>query len=148
MSIDINGIAYTWHDLEFSLIVDDAPAIVAVRIAALSWGHETTITNVYGAGRAPVDQAIGSYKLDQSTITFQKKGWEAIKAAAPTRWMGVAFSALVKYRNPDEPLRTTAIQGRLQKESEALAVGDDASTIDVLFMPSLIKTNGEIVYPT
>lgn len=142
MSLEINDVDYTWHDLEFSYIRDGAAAKVTNGITAVNFAHKTPVKNNYGAGRAPKSMSIGAYTLEESTFTFFKKDWERIKSEIGDGWQGAPFSLNVKYRNPGDPLNEVLIQGRLQGEAESLSVSDDATMVDVSYMPNLIKTNG------
>lgn len=142
MALEVNDVDYTWHDLEFSYRKDGGSATITDGITALSWAHKTAVTNNYGAGRKPRSQSVGAYRPEESSMTFFKKAWEAIKADIGDGWQGAPFSIDLKYRNPGEPINTVAIQGRLQGESESLAEGDEASMVEVTYMPSKIKTNG------
>lgn len=148
MTIEINGLAYAWSDHEFTCIVEGTARTVLPRVTAVNFDHRVAIANVYGAGRYPVDQAVGTYQLAETTITFLKKGWQSlVRDVLPEQWMGTQFTLLVSARNATEPLVTYEIQGRLMSEVEGLAQGDDATTQDVGMMPSLIKRNGRIVGP-
>jgi hypothetical protein len=147
MAIEINGLAYTWSDHEFSCIVEGTARTVLPRITAVNFDHRVAIANVYGAGRYPVDQSVGTYTVAESTMTFLKKGWQSLLAILPDRWMATQFTLLVSARNATEPLVTYEIQGRLMSEVVGLTQGDDATTQDVGIMPSLVKRNGLIVGP-
>jgi hypothetical protein len=142
MGLEVNEVDYGWHDLEFSYRKDGGSATITDGITALSYAHKTAVTNNYGTGRRPRSQSVGAYRPEESTMTFFKKEWEKIKADIGDGWQGAPFSLDVKYRNPGEPIHELAIQGRLQGESENLAEGDEAATVDVSYMPSGIRTNG------
>lgn len=148
MAIEINKIYYGWHDLEFSFVRDGQASEVFAEITALSFGHSTTVSNVYGTARNPQGQVLGQYVLEESSMTLYKEDWEILKAKLGDNgdgagWMGSQFVVQVKYRKASGPIFETTIQGRLTGESEGLALGDDAVTVEVKFMPTSIKSNGQ-----
>lgn len=146
MSITINRKLYSWHDLEFSYVLNGASRTLLIDISALDWSHTVERANVYGAGRAPVGQTIGAYIPEQVTATLYKESWEALKTTLGPGYGQADIALAVRYQTGTDAVQETLIEGSILGESEGLAIGTDAITVPVLIMPTLIQTNGILMY--
>ena len=148
MGISVNEQFYGWSDCEFSAIINDRPAEIVAEMSAMNWGHATTITNVYGSGRTPIGQVVGTYVPEETTITFFQEKWATLKQTLGDGWQGMQIAMKVKFRKPGGPLQEVVVEGRISGESQGLSQGDEAVTVDIKVVPILITTDGVKPYQT
>lgn len=146
MAISINSRYYTWHDLEFSLILEGKAREIVIAINELSWDHSVEKTNVYGAGRAPIAQSRGAYQPQEGTMGIFKSYWEDLKSRIGEGYLDADFSLAIKYSTGTEPIQETKIEGTFVGEAEALTPSAEAIVVPVRYLPTLIEINGRRPY--
>lgn len=143
MAIRINNVAYSWSSQEFSVRTENGADLIESRIRAVDWGHQVEVTNAYGSGKLPIDQTVGQYTLNETTITFFKAAWDSLRAAIGAGYIGSEFALTIRASTETLDISRVEIEGRIMGESEASAQGSaDPLEIPIVVMPSKLLVNG------
>jgi hypothetical protein len=98
----INGVAYSWADIQAQLL-----GKTVLGISAISYEDEQTIEDNYGAGNLPTSRGYGQLK-SKGSLTMEAKEVERITEAVPSgRIQDIPpFPVTVSYVNPANKLVT------------------------------------------
>jgi len=103
----INGIAYSWSTIQFTLF-----GVPVAGITNIEYKRKQTKTNNYGAGQEPVSRGYGKKEYDGS-IEIYLDEWKKIINASPNRdplsigW----FNIPVVYGNSVADITTDVLRG-------------------------------------
>ncbi|MDR2964031.1 MAG: hypothetical protein LBU90_10435 [Bacteroidales bacterium] len=133
----INGFAYDWGEIAFTLAGMPITGIIAI-----DYADKQEVTNNYGAGRYPISRSKGRITCT-AKVTLDMEEVRAITRKLPNGRLQdcLPFNVLVAYIKEDDPTKVhcdVIHNCSFTQNSRAWKEGDTRKTVDLDLVPSHI----------